>query len=211
MPDFAGFPEAALDFYDDLETENTRSFWTANKATYDTAVRAPMAALVTALEPEFGAAKVFRPYRDVRYAKDKTPYKTHQGGFVPARISTGWYVQLDARGVSVSAGSYAAEPALLARFREAVASASGAGQLTLLLNHLEGTGWQVEGDRLRSSPRGYPRDHPNIELLRHRSLWVTRSYGFALVIHRPELVERVRADWRETRPLVEWLLAHATG
>ena len=75
-------PLAALDFYDDLEVDNTRSFWEKHKGTYDYSVRAPMVALVAALEPEFGEAKVFRPYRDVRFAKDKTPYKTHQGAFV---------------------------------------------------------------------------------------------------------------------------------
>jgi uncharacterized protein (DUF2461 family) len=74
---FTGFPLAALDFYDDLEMDNTKAFWTAHKDVYETAVRAPMAALVAALEPEFGPAKVYRPYRDVRFAKDKTPYKTH--------------------------------------------------------------------------------------------------------------------------------------
>ena len=94
---FDGFPVAALDFYDDLEMDNTKSFWTAHKDTYDTAVKAPMAALVAALEPEFGKAKLFRPYRDVRFAKDKTPYKTHQGGFVQAGQGTGWYVQVGAR------------------------------------------------------------------------------------------------------------------
>ena len=79
MSGFRGFPVEALDFYDDLEMDNTKSFWTAHKDVYDTAVKAPMTALVAALEPEFGRAKVFRPYRDVRFAKDKTPFKTHQG------------------------------------------------------------------------------------------------------------------------------------
>ncbi len=101
---FDGFPVAALDFYDDLEMDNTKSFWTAHKDTYDTAVKAPMAALVAALEPEFGKAKLFRPYRDVRFAKDKTPYKTHQGGFVQAGQGTGWYVQVGAPGVRVGRG-----------------------------------------------------------------------------------------------------------
>ena len=82
MAEFTGFPEAALDFYDDLEMDNTKSFWTAHKHVYESAVRAPMVALMTALEDEFGPAKVFRPYRDVRFAKDKTPYKTAQGAFV---------------------------------------------------------------------------------------------------------------------------------
>lgn len=62
---FTGFPVAALDFYDDLEVDNTKSFWEANKAVYQQSVRAPMLALGADLESEFGPAKVFRPYRDV--------------------------------------------------------------------------------------------------------------------------------------------------
>ena len=102
---FTGFPVSALDFYDDLEVENTKSFWESHRTTYDEAVRAPMVALVAALEPEFGSAKVFRPYRDVRFAKDKTPYETHQGAFVQAAPSTGWYVEVSARGTRVGAGA----------------------------------------------------------------------------------------------------------
>ena len=69
---FTGFPVAALDFYDDLEMDNTKSFWEANKAVWKDAVEAPMKALVAELEPEFGPAKGFHPYRDVRFANDKS-------------------------------------------------------------------------------------------------------------------------------------------
>src|SRR6201989_809596 len=120
MTAFTGFPAAALDFYDDLEIDNTKSFWTAHKEVYDTAVAGPMRALVGALEDEFGAAKVFRPYRDVRFAKDKTPYKTHQGAFVAKGPSTGWYVQVAAPGVRVGVGFYEASSARLAGIREAI-------------------------------------------------------------------------------------------
>ena len=95
---FDGFPSAALDFYDDLEIDNTKSFWEAHKAVYAAAVKAPMVALTEALAPEFGAAKIFRPYRDVRFAKDKTPYKTHQGAYVAAAPATGWYVEVERAG-----------------------------------------------------------------------------------------------------------------
>ena len=61
---FTGFPVAALDFYDDLEMDNTKSFWDKHKAVYDEGVKAPMTALLAKLEPEFGAGKIFRPYRD---------------------------------------------------------------------------------------------------------------------------------------------------
>src|SRR5690348_15402280 len=99
MADFEGFPVAALDFYDDLELDNTKSFWTEHKHVYDESVAAPMKALTDALEPEFGKAKLFRPYRDVRFAKDKTPYKTHQGAYVSVSPATGYYVQVSAGGV----------------------------------------------------------------------------------------------------------------
>src|SRR6476660_10557641 len=133
---FDGFPVAALDFYDDLEMDNTKSFWTAHKATYDTAVKAPMTALVAALEPEFGAAKVFRPYRDVRFAKDKTPYKTHQGAFVPSGPSTGYYVQVAAPGVRVGVGFYDAPSDRLARIREAIADQRRGAALERILARL---------------------------------------------------------------------------
>jgi uncharacterized protein (TIGR02453 family) len=206
---FSGFPVAALDFYDDLEMDNTKAFWTAHKEIYESAVKAPMAALVAALEPEFGTAKVFRPYRDVRFAKDKTPYKTHQGAFVPAGPSTGWYVQVGAPGVRVGVGFYEASSPRLAAIRAAVADERRGTQLRRIVDRLVRTGWELSGDTLRTTPRGYDADHPRIDLLRHRSMTLGRSYGFEPVIHGPELLDQVRADWRAGRPFVEWIQEHA--
>jgi uncharacterized protein (TIGR02453 family) len=206
---FTGFPVAALDFYDDLEMDNTRSFWTAHKEIYDTAVKAPMAALVAALEPEFGTAKVFRPYRDVRFAKDKTPFKTHQGAFVPSGPSTGWYVQVGAPGVRVGVGFYEASSPRLAAIREAIADDRRGRQLQRIIGKLLKQGWELGGETLKTSPRGYDGDHPRIDLLRHKSMTLGRSYGFEPVIHSTMLLERVRADWRAARPFVEWVSANA--
>ena len=204
---FTGIPVAALDFYDDLEVDNTKSFWEKHKAVYDESVKAPMSALCAALEPEFGSAKVFRPYRDVRFAKDKTPYKTHQGAFVPAGPSTGWYVQVSAQGVRTGAGFYEASSAGLAAVRAAIDEELTGQELERILDTLRADGWDVGGDRLKTSPRGYAADHPRIELLRHRSLTAGRSHGFEPVIHTPELLDVVRDDWRALRPLVEWVAA----
>lgn len=205
---FDGFPVAALDFYDDLEMDNTKSFWTAHKAVYDEAVKRPMDALVAELEPEFGKAKVFRPYRDVRFAKDKTPYKTHQGAFVPSGPSTGWYVQVGAPGVRVGVGFYEASPARLAAIRAAVADELRGRQLTRILETLQRDGWELGGDTLKTSPRGYDADHPRIELLRHRSMTLGRSYGFEPVIHTAELLDLVRRDWRAGAAFVRWVTEH---
>ena len=203
--EFTGFPVAALDFYDDLEVDNTRSFWEKHKDVYDTCVRAPMVALTDALAPEFGEAKVFRPYRDVRFAKDKTPYKTHQGAFVASGPSTGWYVELSARGTRVGAGFYDAAGPRLAAIRTAMADDRTGTALDELLTTYEAEGWEVGSEQLKTSPRGWPGDHPRIHLLRRKQLFVGRSYGFEDDAIGPGLVDRVREDWRTLRPLVEWI------
>jgi uncharacterized protein (TIGR02453 family) len=207
QPAFTGFPEAALDFYDDLELDNTRSFWAANKHVYDEAVRAPMLALTAALADEFGTAKVFRPYRDVRFAKDKTPYKNHQGAFVAVGPATGWYVEIGSPGVRVGAGYYRADSPDLARIRAAIDTEHSGQELESIVRRLKKRGFEVRGEQLKTSPRGYSADHPRIELLRYTSMALGRSYGFEKAIHTPALLDRVRKDWRALRPLVEWVAA----
>ena len=207
--EFTGFPVAALDFYDDLEMDNTKSFWNAHKDTYEMAVKAPMTALMRALEPEFGTAKIFRPYRDVRFAKDKTPYKNHQGAFVPSGPATGWYIQVGAPGVRVGVGFYEASSSRLAAIREAIADDKRGQQLQRILTKLLKQGWELGGETLKTAPRGYDAEHPRIDLLRHKSMTLGKSYGFEPVIHTPELLDAVRADWRAATPFVRWVTANA--
>jgi uncharacterized protein (TIGR02453 family) len=209
VDEFAGFPVAALDFYDDLEMDNTKSFWNAHKDVYESAVKAPMTALMRALEPEFGTAKIFRPYRDVRFAKDKTPYKNHQGAFVASGPATGWYVQVGAPGVRVGVGFYEASSSRLAAIREAIADDKRGQQLQRILTRLLRQGWELGGETLKTTPRGYEADHPRIDLLRHKSMTLGKSYGFEPLIHTPELLDAVRADWRAATPFVRWVTANA--
>ena len=208
MSEFTGFPVEALDFYDDLEMDNTKTYWEAHKPTYDKAVATPMKALVAALADEFGDAKVFRPYRDVRFAKDKTPYKTHQGGFVQAGPGTGYYVQVGAPGVMVGVGFYDPGSPHLAALREAIDDDRSGRQLRRILNALQKAGWELGGEALKTAPRGYDADHPRIDLLRHKSISLRKSYGFEPVIHTAELLDLVREDWRAGRKLVQWVGAH---
>ena len=144
--------------------DNTKSFWEANKAVYAESVAAPMKALTATLEPEFGAPKVFRPYRDVRFAKDKTPYKTHQGAFVGVASATGWYVELSARGVRTGAGFYEADSARLAAFRDAIVDDRSGPQLKrILVEDREGGLRGLRRTAQDSPPRlrqGAPADRP---------------------------------------------------
>lgn len=204
---FTGFPEAALDFYDDLELDNTKSFWESHKNVYDEAVRLPMLALTAALAEEFGTAKVFRPHRDVRFAKDKTPYKNHQGAFVAVGPATGWYVEVGSPGVRVGAGYYHAGGPDLARIRAAIDTEHSGQELERIVRQLQEDGFELRGEQLKTSPRGYSVDHPRIELLRYTTMALGKSYGFGALIQTPELLDRVREDWRALRPLVEWVAA----
>jgi uncharacterized protein (TIGR02453 family) len=203
---FNGFPDAALDFYDDLELDNTKSFWQAHKHVYDSAVRDPMLALTGLLAEEFGTAKVFRPYRDVRFAKDKTPYKDHQGAFVAVGPATGWYVEIGAPGVRVGGGYYHAGGPDLARIRTAIDTEHSGQELERIVERLRKDGFEIRGEQLKTSPRGYDADHPRIDLLRYKSMALGKSYGFEN-LHTPTLADRIRDDWRALRPLVEWVAA----
>ena len=205
---FAGFPEAALDFYDDLEIDNSKVFWEAHKDTYRTAVVEPMQALVDDLADEFGTAKIFRPYRDVRFSKDKTPYKTHQGAFIAVGPAMGYYVQISAPGLMVAAGFYDADAQRLATIRAAIDQKIPGIELEQILAKLTRAGWEVGGSQLKTAPRGWSADHPRIALLRHKSLTVSKDYGFDEIFHSPDLVKRIRTDWRKTRMLVDWLARH---
>src|SRR5215467_16327617 len=119
---FQGWPEEALDFYEGLEADNSKAYWTAHKAVYEEKVRGPMAELLEELAPEFGESKIFRPYRDIRFSHDKTPYKTHIG----ATLGSTRYVQLSADGLSAGAGRWHLESAELSQYRAGVAGPDGA-------------------------------------------------------------------------------------
>lgn len=201
---FTGIPHAAADFYARLEEDNSRAFWAANADAYERDVRGPMSALLAGLEQEFGPATIFRPQRDVRFAADKSPYKTHQGGYVAVATRTGWYAEVSADGFRLGGGCYSMDAATLAAYRGAVDGPRG-GELERVVGRLREDGWEIGGDQLRTAPRGVPRDHRRIGLLRHKALTAMRWIEDGDLVTAPALLERVREDWRAVRPLVTWL------
>lgn len=206
---FAGFPEEALDFYEGLEADNTKAYWTEHKAAYERSVRAPLLALCAALEGEFGPAKVFRPYRDVRFSADKSPYKTAQGALLTGPDGGHvWYLQLSAAGLLVATGYHEMASDQVQRFREAVDDETTGEQLAALLADLQQAGHEVEGDRLKTRPRGVDPDHPRLELLRLRTLTAMRRFGPEPWLHTPEAAGVVARTWRELAPLDAWLARH---
>ncbi|SOD74149.1 uncharacterized protein (TIGR02453 family) [Jatrophihabitans sp. GAS493] len=205
MSDFTGIPVAALDFYEDLEDDNSKAFWTAHKKIYDESVRQPMEALVAALAPEFGPAKLFRPYRDVRFAKDKTPYKTHQGAwFGDASL----YLEISAAGLRVAGGYWQCASDQVARLRRGVADDVAGPQLERVIAGVTRAKFSVNGEQLTRVPAGYPKDHPRVELLRYKTLIAQRMYGAPAWLSTARAKSEVAKGWRSIGPLCEWLDTH---
>ena len=203
---FEGFPDAAFAFYQGLVADNSKAYWTQHKPTYDAFVRQPMLDLLGDLEDEFGTGHAFRPHRDVRFSKEKTPYKDHQGGFVEVGDAVGLYVQISADGLLVAGGWYSPQGQQIHRYRDVVDGPSGA-ELERIVAATRAAGIEVGGDRLATRPRGTSPDHPRLELLRHRSVVASRSWPPEPWMHTPEAEKVVRDTWREVSPLVEWLAA----
>jgi uncharacterized protein (TIGR02453 family) len=203
---FQGWPAESLEFYEGLEADNSKAYWTDHKAVYDSCVHAPMAALVEELEAEFGDGKIFRPYRDVRFSADKSPYKTQIG----ATLSKGGYVQLSADGLASGAGYYVMASDQLERYRIAVADDDTGEELRRILARLgKQDGVQVVvHEPLKNAPRGYPKDHPRIDLLRNKNLIAWREWPVEPWLESAGAKDRIVSFFRATRPLVAWLDKH---
>ena len=208
---FAGFPPEALAFYEGLEADNSKPYWQANREVYETAVREPMEELIEELHPEFGAGKVFRPYRDVRFSKDKTPYKTACGALLrpDGAEHGGHYVELSAKGLRVGGGVWHIESQPLARVRRAIDDDRRGRALQEIAAELDERGMPLYEPELKTAPRGFPRDHPRIELLRRKRFAALALHEPAPWLHTRKALDRIVESWRATRPLQDWLRQNA--
>ncbi len=202
---FRGWPAEAIEFFEGLEADNTKAYWQDHKPVYEGKVRAPMDELLAELEPEFGTGKVFRPYRDVRFSKDKSPYKTA----IAATLAEGGYVSFSADGLGAGSGLYMPASDQLERFRRAVADDRTGTKLVALVDELRGAGIEVTAhDVLKTAPRGYPKDHPRIELLRHKGLIAWKQWPVAAWMGTAKAKDRVVGFLRGAGPLNGWLDKH---
>jgi hypothetical protein len=193
---FTGFPDAAFDFYERLAADNTRTFWQANKAVYSEAVRAPLDSLLDELA-EYGPFHVFRPYKD------------HQGAYGESEGGSGHYVQVSARGLMVGTGYYAMATDQLARFRAAVDAPAQGAVIAGIIAGLVKKGYAAGAiGELKTAPRGYPKDHLRIELLRRKGLMVSRSWEHAAWMGTRAVVKRVRDSFTAADAMNAWLDTH---
>jgi uncharacterized protein (TIGR02453 family) len=218
-----------MQFWHELAAEMSKDWFAANKQRYEDLWALPMGTLLAgvaqrlapAYQPiKFGAPKVMRIYRDVRFAKDKTPYKTHIGAFIrlanKAVGPTGnsaLYVHfgLDEQeydGIAeeyVGVGCYQFDPPKLARWRKAVAGKPG-DALVPLITRLRKAGYAVRGyDSYKRVPKGFAPDHPRAELLKMKGLVCAFPEIPAGLLHKPGLADWMVKHAKATAPLVIWL------
>lgn len=205
---FTGIPAAALEFYERLEADNSKAFWEANKATFREVVRQPVEELSEALD-RYGPFHLFRPHNDLRFSKNKPPYKTHQGAYGESEGGAGHYFHLSAQGLMCGTGYYAMAKDQLARFREAVAADATGGEIESIVADLRRKKFSIGAiGELKTAPRGYPKDHPRIELIRRKGLMASKEFGAPKWLHTKQAATRISDVWEDARPMNDWLDAH---
>jgi uncharacterized protein (TIGR02453 family) len=218
---FPGFPPDALAFFRSLKRNNRREWFQPRKRTYDEKVRAPMEALVTALDaammkfaPAYTrepAAAIYRLYRDTRFSPDKTPYKTHIAAIFPRRgldkhASASLYFSVSPEGVEVAGGIYLSTPEevravrlhLLDHHREFRRIVRGRTVRSLMGDWI--------GEQLARVPKGFPADHPAADLVRYRQ-WLFDITLDAALAGTPRVYDEVMKRFRAMTPFVEFLNA----
>lgn len=205
---FGGFGHGALAFFEGLEADNSKSYWLDHKSVYELAVSGPMKLLAAEVADEFGPLVVFRPHRDVRFAKDKSPYKTHTGAVNELEGGAMVYVQLSSQGLMAASGYYMMAADQLERYRAAVADETTGPALEMAIRSVRSKKLTVSyggHEPLKTAPRGYPKDHPRCDLLRWKGLIGSQEFGAPAWLYSAGCLARVEAAWRATESLRDWL------
>ncbi len=204
---FTGIPAEGIEFYERLDADNTKAFWQANRATFDEHVRRPMVALCEELV-EYGPFHLFRPHNDLRFSKNKPPYKTHQGAYAESEGGAGHYVQVSAHGLMTGVGYYAMATDQLARFRAAVDDDVTGAEIAEIVDRLARRYSIGAIDELKTAPRGVAKDHPRIALMRRKGLMMSKDFGAPAWLHTRRAVTKVREVWKAGEPMCAWLDRH---
>lgn len=206
MAAFRGFPAEALEFLRELEANNDRDWFKANRARYDELLVAPATALGGDLA-DLGRPKLFRPWNDTRFHA-APPIKEHVGLAIGYEGAGGFYVELSLDGLLVAAGLHNPAADQVDRMRRAIDASRTAAALTKAIGAAEAGGLELNEPDLVRGPRGYPSDHPRHELLRRRRLTVARRQRTGRWLERPAAGKRIREQLDAAVPLVRWLRAH---
>ena len=197
------WPPAALEFLRDLEDNNDRDWFKANRARYDDHLVAPGRALAESMA-HLGAPRFFRPYNDARF-HHRPPIKEQLGIAIGYGGAGGYYVELSLDGLLIGAGLHHPASDQLERFRTAIDDGRRAAAFERAVTQAAAAGMELVEPQLKRAPRGYPVDHPRVQRLRLKNLTVYARHPLEPWLHDERCRERVRTQLEATRPFVTWL------
>jgi uncharacterized protein (TIGR02453 family) len=211
MTDFEGFGPRVHKWFKGLEADNSQEYFAANRDYFERSIRDQMEAMLTELGKQFGGeVKMFRQHRDIRFSADKSPYKTNTYGVLRGAdiAGEGLYASISADGLIAGSGYYVMARDQLERYREAVADDPHGRELAKRVAKAEKAGLELWGQSLATAPRGYPKDHARIELLRRKSLTLGDRVKSGRGVGRTDALQFVTRAWRAAAPVTGWLDEH---
>jgi uncharacterized protein (TIGR02453 family) len=220
FPPFDGFPHEGIDFLKSLKRNNNRPWFEKHKPDYESFVKLPMQSLIVALRPHFERfapefdinpkRSIFRIYRDVRFSKDKTPYKTHAAAHFVLRgkpkgvEGSGYYLHIEPGEVFIGGGIYMPDNDQLKKIRSAIADHSGQFLSIVRLPKFKKIFGKLEGEKLQRVPKGYDPDHPMAEWLKHKQFFVWIEWTESKCL-KDKFVAEVAEVYKAATPLVRFL------
>ena len=223
FPPFDGFPKEGIDFLKKLKKNNNRPWFQKHKQVYDESVRFPMQCLIASLsermgdvapEIEFNPKKsIFRIYRDIRFSRNKAPYKTsiaasfNWRGLKGPVDAPGLYLHVEPGGVFVGGGVYMPSGDQLKAFRKSMVDRPQEFLAVVHDKRFKREFGSIQGGKLQKAPLGFPRDHPMIEHLKHKQFYVGKEYDDESISLNASFLNLVTRVFADTMPLVRWLAA----
>ena len=224
---FAGFPDEAIQFFLELQAEQSRVWFKAHQDDFVRLVRRPMELLVSELQqrladvyPDVAEVEphIFRIQRDTRFAKDKSPYKTNIAASVPIRMqregedqhtTPGLYLSFGLDGEYIAIGAWHMPPEVLPRYRQELDTRAGR-QLKSHVDRLLAEGWQLGSmEALKRVPPQYPQNHPCAELLKRKGLALSiQPTSGSNISATPGYADWAEARLRDAAPIIKWLERH---
>lgn len=215
-------PPTVFPFLRELAKNNTREWFSANKARYVETVRDPVLGFIGAFEPRLErvsphfvcdaravGGSMFRLHRDTRFGKDKSPYKTHIGMQFRHELGRdahcpGFYLHLEPGRCFVGAGMWHPDGASLKAIRERIGEHPGEWAKVKKQRAIAGGAWKLEGESLKRPPRGFDAEHPHMEDLKRKDFMLVKSIGQGEV-SKPGFAAGLAKDFKEALPLVGFL------
>ena len=211
MERFEGFGPQVRKWFQGLEADNSKEYFSARRDFFEQSVRGQMEALLDELSEKLGGeVKMFRQNRDIRFSPDKSPYKTNTYGVIYGSgiAAQGLYASISARGLVAGSGYHMMARDQLERYRDEVADHVHGPELEKHVAKARKAGLELWGESLATAPRGYPKDHERIELLRRKSLSLGATLKFGRGISRTDGLQFVTKTWGAAAPVTRWLDEH---